>query len=152
MGPFEEANVQFRPYGTRIILKCHGSVTASIQAWSGARYLTKVYIVEGHLAEPLLGRHDAMALGILNIDREGKRPKLSKEQGVNLVASDLRASGIDIRGDREPSDEVSAETKQRIEKILKKHASIFSQIGLLKGEEVKFDIDQTVPPVASAER
>ena len=55
MGPFEEANVQFRPYGTSIILKCHGSVTASIQARSGARYLTKVYIVEGHLAEPLQG-------------------------------------------------------------------------------------------------
>ena len=152
MGPLEEANIQFRPYGTSIILKCHGSVTANIQAKSGMTYPTKVFVVEGHLAEPLLGRHDATALGILKIDKQGKPPIQTEAQSINLVASDLRASGIEVKGDIENPEEISAEAKQRMDDLLEKHASVFSGIGLLKGEEVEFNIDRTVPPVADGFR
>jgi len=152
MGPLEEANIQFRPYGTSIILKCHGSITATIQAQSGVKYITKVFVVDGHLAEPLLGRHDAMALGILKIDKEGKPPKQMDAHSVNLVANHIRASGIDVRGDIETPENISVEAKQRMDMIIKKHASVFSGIGLLKGEDVKFHIDRTVPPVADAFR
>ena len=68
MGQLEEANVQFRPYGTETILKCHGAVSSSIEARSGCKQPTNVYVVEGHQAEPLLGRRDALALGIINFD------------------------------------------------------------------------------------
>ena len=42
--------------------------------------------------------------------------------------------------------------KQRIKQILTKHAPVFSGIGLLKGEDIKLDIDPTVDPVAETFR
>ena len=42
MGHLEETDVQFRPYGTDIILKCHGAISATVQARSGAKQSTKV--------------------------------------------------------------------------------------------------------------
>ena len=77
MGPIKESSIKFRPYGTNIMLKCHGAVEARIATESGADHATQIYIVEGHMAEPLLGRQDALALGILIITKEGSSCQLS---------------------------------------------------------------------------
>ena len=146
MGQLEEANVQFRPYGTETILKCHGAVSSSIEARSGCKQPTNVYVVEGHQAEPLLGRRDALALGIITFDKKGKRP----EEQVKLVANDLQSAGIKINANREATKKVDADEEQRIEQIVSKHEPMFSGIGLLKGEDVKFDIDPAIEPVAKA--
>ena len=93
MGLVKESSIRFRPYGTNIMLKCHGAVEARIATESGADHATQIYIVEGHMAEPLLGRQDALALGILSITKEGKQPSTSPES-VNVIADDLRATGV----------------------------------------------------------
>ena len=105
-------------------------------------------MVEGHQAEPLLGRRDALALGIITFDENGKRP----EEQVKLVANDLQTAGIKINANRGAAKEVDADEEQRIEQIVSKHEPMFSGIGLLKGEEVKFDIDPAIEPVAEAFR
>ena len=148
MGGLEKTNVSFRPYGTKTKLKCRGSFPAMMKAQAGCTHPSKVYVVEGHLAEPLLGRLDAQALGIITFDENGKTP----QEPVRLVANDLQAAGITIKADKETTKEAEAEEKVRIEKILSKHGSAFSGIGLLKGEKVKFDIDPTIKPVADAFR
>ena len=68
------------------------------------------------------------------------------------MANDLQASGITIKADKKTTKEAEAEEKERTEKILSKHGSVFSGIGLLKGKKVKFDIDLTIKPVADAFR
>jgi len=151
MGPLEEANIKFRPYGTNVILKCHGSVTANIKTISGAKYLSKVYVIEGHLAEPLLGKQDAMALGILSIDKKGRQQEAVKES-VNLVANDLRAAGIKVAKETVVDENISTSAKKAIEAIIEEHSNVFAGIGLLKGEEVKFNIDPSVVPVADTFR
>ena len=101
---------------------------------------TNVYVAEGHQAEPLLGRRDALALGIITFDENGKRPE------------DLQSAGIKINANRGATKEVDADEEQRIEQIVSKHEPMFSGIGLLKGEDVKFDIDPAIEPVAEAFR
>ena len=42
MGPIKEFSIRFRPYGTNIMLKCHGVVEARIATDSGADHTTKI--------------------------------------------------------------------------------------------------------------
>ena len=151
MGPIKESSIKFRPYGTNVMLKCHGAVEARIATESGADHATQIYIIEGHMAEPLLGRQDALALGILSITKEGKHPSTSPES-VNFIADDLRAAGICITTKVDTDDTVGPEAQRRIRQLVEKHSSLFNGIGLLKGEEVKFNIDRNVTPVADSFR
>lgn len=144
MGPLSQTNIKFRPYGTDTILKCHGTVDATIVTQSGAMHSTQMYVVEGHLAEPLLGRVDALALGVLNIKKEGRS---GTTEGINVIADDLRAAGIRLAGGMQTRENMTPEVQKRLDDLIERHASLFKGIGLLKGDPVKFEIDTEVPPV-----
>ena len=144
MGPLSQTNIKFRPYGTETILKCHGTVDATIVTQSGAKHTTQMYVVEGHLAEPLLGRVDALALGVLNIKKEGRN---ETTEGVNVVADNLRAAGIRLAGGVQASENMTPDAQKRLDDLIERHTSLFKGIGLLKGNPVKFEIDAEVPPV-----
>ena len=150
MGPIVNTSMSFRPYGTKQLLSCHGAVSATISTTNGTKHNTTIYIVEGYLAEPLLGNDDAKNLGILVINKDGK--KTSRQEEVRLVASDIRASGVTIAGDVEETDKLNPEARKRLDMILERHSTLFEGIGLLKGEEVKLNIDPTVTPVSAPYR
>jgi len=92
MGSIEKTEVKFRPYGTQERIKCHGVISTTIKTSCGATHNSKAYIVEGHNAEPLLGRDDAVALGILRINKEGTL----KDDCIKIVTDDLKAAGITL--------------------------------------------------------
>ena len=145
MGPLSQTQIRFRPYGTDAILKCHGTVDARIVSQSGAAHPTQVYVVEGHLAEPLLGRVDALALGVLNIKKEGRRN--GESESINVIADDLHAAGIQIIRGMQPIENMTPELQTKLDDLIERHASLFKGIGLLKGNPVKFEINTEVPPV-----
>ena len=117
MRQIKESNIKFRPYGTNIMLKCHGVVDARITTESGAKHSTQIYIVDGHMTEPLLGREDALALGILSITKEWRHPSTESES-VNVIADDLRAAGISISSKVDTNDAVSPDAQRRVSQLV----------------------------------
>jgi hypothetical protein len=149
MGPIQKSSIKFRPYGTTTYLNCLGGIPSILTSISGAEHHSTVYVVEGHQVEPLLGEVDAKALGILSINKEGG---VVKEEAVAGISSKLQDAGISVRTELEPDEQIGADAKKRIDSLLDKHQSVFEGIGLLKGEEVKFHIDYSVPPVTAQYR
>ena len=90
MGMVEESDMNFRSWGAKNILKTHGMISTTLRTNRGAMKKTKVYIVEGFSAEPLLGYEDAEELGFITICRDGRAATTSETEGcviqtVNLV-------------------------------------------------------------------
>ena len=162
MGHIQPTKVKFRPYGTTSMLMGKGEVYTTLESENGAHHQTTIYMVQGHLAEPLLGDSDAKALGILAINKKGYHkheyttpPPQGNEDpdfAIAGITKDIRTNGITVNTQKEPDEQISQEEQDRLTSLLNKHQEVFKGIGLLKGEEVKFHIDHSVPPVAASYR
>ena len=126
----------------------------TLLAASGATIKSVVYIVEGHLAEPILDDKNAKALGILTINPNGKP---TSEVAVAGITSNLRVARISVKTTIEAETVVPPGEQTRIQAILDRYPSVvhrdLNTAGLLKDlkkpgdASVKFHIDTTVPPV-----
>ena len=67
----KRCKVNCTPYGTKINLPMLGRTKAILKARSGATLRTMVYVVQGQ-KQSLLGLKDGQALGIIEINPEGK--------------------------------------------------------------------------------
>ena len=154
IGKTRPSMIKLRPYGTDQYLGVKGEVPVTLKAASGATIKTVVYIVEGHLAEPILGDEDAKALGILTINPNGKP---TSEVAVACITSNLKAAGISVKTTIEAETVVPPDEQTRIQAIVDRYPSVvhrdLNTAGLLKDlkkpgdASVKFYIDTTVPPV-----
>jgi hypothetical protein len=156
MGKIKPSKVRLRPYGMTTFLQVDGEVGTTLECENGARHSTTVYVINGHLAEPLLGDVDAKTLGILTINSGGyhtdQRPAHQEEHPVAGITANIRAAGIQVKAEKDPGDEITEAERQRVNKIVGRHERAFKGIGLLANEEVHFHIDQTVPPVTAPYR
>ena len=86
----KRAKVNFRPYGTNISLPMKGRAKVELEAVNGKKHNTVIYVVKGDV-ETLLGKEDAMALGIIQINSEGdfeeKQEKIARLQKVEKDGS-----------------------------------------------------------------
>ena len=71
VGNIQPSAIKLRPYGTSTLLSVEGEVLTKLTSENGATITTSVYVINGRLAEPLLGDADAKALGILSINEKG---------------------------------------------------------------------------------
>ena len=155
LGKLEPSSVKLRPYGTAALLHVKGEMRATLRSRNGAQCHTTVYVIDGHLAEPLLGDSDAKALGILQIDAGGSSYEMPQGADSTCVAgiiSNLKAAGLKVNAKKSASQDLPDEEKRKIEAIIQKHKQVFEGVGLLKGDEVSFHIDPDVPPVAAPYR
>ncbi|KAF0310212.1 hypothetical protein FJT64_018746 [Amphibalanus amphitrite] len=149
LGKLEASSVKLRPYGTATLLRVKGEMRATLQSRNGAQCHTTVYIIDGHLAEPLLGDADAKALGILHIDaggsaREGEPP--GHVVGVAGIVDTLAAAGVTVQAKKCTSQDISGDDRRKIAAIVNKHKKVFEGVGLLKDDEVSFHIDPEATP------
>ena len=163
LGPLRPSQIRLRPYGTSEHLTVKGESTVKLQSANGAEHQTTIYVVEGHLAEPLLGDEDAKALGILVINPGGNQgePGHSQKRELDVagITTNLRESGIIVRTGRDVETDIPQEEKARIKAIVDRHPTVVSQnlstAGLLNDHAVegdaavKFHINSSVPPVAA---
>ena len=133
---------------------------ATLQSRNGACCHTTVYVIDGHLAEPLLGDEDAKALDILHIDAGGGTEHIDGSEAlpdadVDTVAGivhNLETAGVRVEATRSTSQNLSDRDRSRIQRIVKQHKKVFEGAGLLKDDIVSFRIDPEVPPVAAPYR
>ncbi|KAF0287656.1 STE20-like serine/threonine-protein kinase [Amphibalanus amphitrite] len=150
LGKLEHSSVKLRPYGTNSLLQVAGKLSATLENRNGARHQAVVYVINSQLAEPLLGDADAKALGILKIDANGSLAH--QADTVGGIVDSLEASGIAVKASRTENQDVSKEEQESIQKIVEKHPRAFQGVGLLKGVEVKLNVDSSVAPVAAPYR
>ena len=55
LGELRPSNIHLRPYGVDHYLQVKGEIPAVLTSANGAKHTSVVYVVEGHLVEPLLG-------------------------------------------------------------------------------------------------
>ena len=63
---------QFQPYSTDEEVPIIGKCKATLKNKGGWKHETTIYVVDGG-EESLLGKEDALALGIIHLDKVGKR-------------------------------------------------------------------------------
>jgi hypothetical protein len=78
-----------------------------IETKRGAKTDSKIYIVEGYEAEPLLGDRDAEELGFITFNREGRGPNQEETSAIKAV-------GPSIPQKLRDNLQVNVETKPRI--------------------------------------
>ena len=169
LGELRPSNIRLRPYGVDHYLQVKGEIPAVLTSANGAKHTSVVYVVEGHLVEPLLGDEDAKALGILCINPGGHVPASSlqnpatPEQPEDLavagITANLRAAGFVIQTAKNPEPEISVEEQNRINAIVERHPDVVHKdlhtAGLLSDHKragdasVKFHMDLSVPPVTA---
>ena len=154
MGQLQPSSIKLRPYGTQKCLEVLGEMNATLECIGGSTVKSTIYIVEGHLAQPLLGDTDAKAMGILQIDPNGK-----PEETVAGITANLEKSNIRVETRPKQKEPITAAEQGRINIIISKFPNVIKNddeagSGLLlnkagKIEEVEFHIDHTVPPVSA---
>ena len=125
MGKMEEPDINFRAWGAKHLLRTVGMVQTELTTRRGARKKTKIYIVDGFNAEPLLGYEDAEELGFITISQEGRAPTECESTGcvikkVNLYEEEDRNNGERIPKKEDASRAQSESIPNKIRKHLKK--------------------------------
>ena len=96
----------------------------------GGHHDTTVYDVEDE-TESLIGKEDATALGILNIDPDGKGPGYDRVRCITPeILKDEITTGIVSGGKTQPEINVDMEA------IATKHAKVFEGMGRTKVEPI----------------
>ena len=153
-GRLQSSTVRLRPYGTAELLDVIGEIDVTLRNQNGGEHGTKVYVVDGHLTEPLLGESDARALGILTIHSRGTVNEDQRAQDVEVagIIAGLRNSGVSVKTRKEEIGELTVDEDSQIQHVVMKHSEVFEGIGLLKDVEVTMLGDPNVEPVAAPYR
>ena len=67
-----KAKLRFRPYGTEVRLPIRGRAKVQLKAKAGATFTMYVFINDSDKDTSLLGKNDAIRLGIIKINLKGK--------------------------------------------------------------------------------
>ena len=90
-----KTKIKFRPWGTDQKLPVRGRAKVQLQAQAGATITTYIYVNDDDRDASLLGKSDAIRLGIVKLNLEGD----SKEVVVNRVKTSRKKA--DNTEDRE---------------------------------------------------
>ena len=155
MGPLKKPDINLRAWGCTDNLKIKGMVEVELGNMKGARTSSKVYVVEGHEAEPLLGDKDAEELGFITFNKEGRAPT-PEECTVNRlepsIPQKLRSNlqvTVDTKPKVETADRVTTDYKEEIEELVEKYkGSVFddTKIGCMKIPPIHLDYDNDFKP------
>ena len=122
----------------------------------GAKTSSKVYVVEGHEAEPLLGDKDAEELGFIIFNREGREPTVEECATISRLESNIPQKlrdNLEISVDTKPvvdaSDQLTSKGKEEIEEVVNRYkGSVFNdtKIGCMKIQPIHLDYDADFKP------
>ena len=151
----EENNVKFRPYSTDEEVPIIGKCKVKLKNQGGWEHETTVYVVEDG-EESLLGKKDCIALGIIHLDKIGKRApaktrhQQEDSQEVGRITPQVKdppiKSGIVSGG--QTQKEIDAE----MDKITGEFAHVFRGMGRAKVEPIDIKLDPDAVPVTQGRR
>ena len=142
MGPLKKPDINLRAWGCTENLEIKGMLEVELENEKGAKTSSKVYVVEGYEAEPLLGDKDAEELGFIIFNREGREPTLEECASINRVESNIPQKlrdNLNISVDTKPvvdvSNQLTPKGRKDIEEVVDRYkGSVFddTKIGCMK--------------------
>ena len=155
MGPLKKPDIDLRAWGCTENLKIKGMLEVELKNGKGAKTPSKVYVVEGHEAEPLLGDKDAEELGFIIFNREGREPTPGEcsirrlESNIPQKLRDNLNISVDTKPGVDISDLMTTEGKEEIEELVNRYkGSVFNdtKIGCMKIQPIHLDYDTDFKP------
>ena len=130
-----KTRLKFRPYGTEQQLPIRGRARVKIRAEAGAEIDTYVYVNDDGKETSLLGKEDAVRLGIVTMKLEGA------EKEYTTVSRIRQNRKTDFSPGR------SQPQGQEMEQMLAKYSHMFKGIGKYVGDPVKIQVKEGISPV-----
>ena len=142
---------RFTPYGMREELPVRVKAAVTLKATNGAKVDTEVFIVESREVDSLLGRDDALRLGIIKLCPEGEKRAVEIRKEVERRKNEVAWLKLAKKLKMEESDQFSdgrnqAEVDQDIDVILARHPKLFQGLGKVKGQEVDVQLKAGATP------
>ena len=159
-----ETKKRFRPYGTEHLLKIMGKARVKMRAENGAEIETWVFIHKSRTETSLLGKEDALRLGIVKLNLKGEKTEVvltSNEETIRNVSfvpdsHDTLLSQAAPTGAYVPACEDGGgndETARRMAQLKLKYKSVFSnKTGKFKGKPIQIQVRRSVIPVIQPAR
>ena len=136
---------KFVPFGTDGKLECIGRSKATLEATAGAKVTTIVYIIRG-VSENLLGKSDAVKLGIVEFRPDGAAEK------VRMLSETLKKT-IPMADEIVSAGMSQAEIDDKMEMIANEHKDLFEGFGRITGvDPIHIEVDESIKPVQQKRR
>ena len=156
MGEIQKPDISLRAWGSTDNLKITGMIRPVLETKRGAKTSSKIYIVEGYEAEPLLGDLDAEELGFITFNKEGRGPTREECCSIKVVQPSIPQKlrdNLQVDVDTKPritvSDSISKQGRENINKLVESYkGSVFddAKIGLMKIPPIHLDYDTNHQP------
>ena len=137
---------RFRPYGTAYHLPIKGKAKVTPQAENGAEIETWIYVVNDKNEQSLLGKADAIRLGIVQLNLNGAETEVIKKMSF-IPKEIVLVDGIVSGGETQQSID------KRMQDIIKDFPSVFTDTtGRFRGGPIKIQVKSNAVPVIQAPR
>jgi len=156
MGEIHKPDISLRAWGSTDNLKITGMVLPVLETKRGAKTSSKIYIVEGYQAEPLLGEKDAEELGFITFNKDGRVPTSEECGSIRALQPSIPQKlrdNLKIDVDTKPAiavpDPISSEGRKMITELVERYkGSVFDdeKIGLMKIPPIHLDYDPSHHP------
>ena len=152
-----KTKLRFRPYGTSHRLPIRGRAKVQLKAQAGATITTYVFINDDNQDASLLGKADAIRLGIIKMNLRGDA-EVSDSNGQEeaevrrIRMMRLAELGTDTTQTAEEHKRQQKATEGRMNKMLKGYGDIFEGVGKYEGPEVVIQLKDNVTPVIQPAR
>ena len=144
----KENSIRFRPYSTDKTVPVMGYLDVKLKNQEGGTHRTKIYAVKGE-KESLLGKDDAIALGILKLEPRGEAVCSEEDRIRCLTQEELKPL---IKKGIVSDDKTQAQIDQDMEQIVAEHQEIFQGMGRAKVDPIHIHMDPTAVPVTQGKR
>ena len=124
---------RFRPYGTAYHLPIKGKAKVTLQAENSAEIETWIYVVNDKNEQSLLGKADAIRLGIVQLILKGAETEVIKK--IFIPKESFSIDGIVSGG------EAQLAINKRMQDIIKDFSTVFADTtGKFRGEPIKTQV------------
>ena len=138
-------NVKFRPYSTDQVVPLLGSMDVKLMNSRGKLHYTRVYVTKGQ-RESLLGKEDAIALGLLKLSKDGDYP----DEKVRCITpehlQDIIKEGVVSDG------QTQAQIDAIMEEIVEDNKEVFQGMGRAKVPPIHIQVKDNAVPITQGKR
>ena len=148
-----KTKLKFRPYRTDELLPIRGRAKVQLKAKAGAIVTTYVFVNDSDRDSSLLGKEDAIRLGIVRVNLNGAAVEVNPEgTGAPEEIRRLKMVTLEELRAEKKGDGQTKETAHNMEQIVEEYRDIFGGVGKYRGPAVKIQLKEGVKPVIQPPR
>ena len=151
---FTKTSKRFRPFGTQCQLPIKGKSKVSMTAQQGATINTKIYIVDDSKEQSLLGKEDAVKLGIVILNPAGASEAYHQDNTISTRnIKDFKELPLPENETIVSGGQTQAQIDHNMSTLINNYPNLFSdKTGKFTGKPIKIQFDENASPVIQPTR